>query len=277
MRALAAFLLTSALVIPAFAQPPGGGRGFGGFGGMGAMAGGLNLLRSEDVQKEIKLTDEQKTKLRDFQSKMQETMRSMRPEPGQQPDFERLREIGQKMAQDTEKFMKEFLTESQNKRLKQIQLQQTLKNSPTMAFFTMSFGPDGPSIGDLTETGKALKITDDQKERIQSIGRQLQEDLRELRPQRGQRPTAEQNQKIEALRKEATEKIMEVLTEEQRKILKELQGEEFKGRIDAGFGPGQGGRRGPGGPGGQGGQGGPGSQGGRGGQGGRRGGGGGGL
>lgn len=256
MRTLVAFLLTGALAIPAFAQPPGGGRGFGGFGGFGAMGGGVNLLRSEDVQKELKLTDEQKSKLREFQSKMQETMRSLRPEPGQQADFERLRELGQKMAQDTEKFMKDFLTESQNKRLKQIQLQQTLKTAPTMAFFTMSFGPEGPSIGDLTETGKALKITDDQKEQIQAIGQQLQQDLRELRPERGQRPTADQTQKMDALRKEAVEKIMEVLTEEQRKTLKELQGEEFKGRIDAGFGPGQGGRRGGGGPGGAGGPGG---------------------
>ncbi len=253
MRKLAALLLTGALALPALAQPPGGGRGFGGFGGfggLGAMAGNVALLRSEDVQKDLKLTDEQKSKLRDFQAKIQETMRSMRPEPGQQPDFERLREIGQKMAEDTEKFMKEFLTDAQSKRLKQIQLQQALKNSPTTAFFNMSFGPEGASLGELTETGKALKITDEQKDQIEAIGKQLQQDLRELRPERGQRLSGDQMQKMNALRKEAAEKVIEVLTEEQRKMLKELQGEEFKGRIDAGFGPGQGGRRGGGGPGG---------------------------
>ena len=97
-------------------------------------------------------------------------------------------------------------------------------------------------------------MTDEQKEKIKGIADQLNKDRREITGGGGgggrpMRPTADQQKKLDALSKEASEKIMEVLTEEQHKSLKELVGKPFEGKIE--FGP-PGGRR-PGGAGGAGG------------------------
>ncbi len=175
------------------------------------------VLGSEDVQKELKITDEQKTKLKEFQDKQAAARREAFPQ-GQQPDQEKIAEFRKKSVEDTNKFLKDTLTDDQTKRLKQISLQNSLKMAPALAFAD-------------EDTAKALKITDDQKEKIKSISTKLQEDSRDLRPQRGQQPSEENTKKLTALRKEANEKIMEVLSDEQRKTLKDMQGEEFKGTI----------------------------------------------
>ena len=269
MRTVTALILTATLAVPAFAQqPPRRGGGAGGMFGGGGPAG---LLRSEDVQKELKLTDEQKTKLKEFNDKQAAARREAFGGGGGGGGFDRekMQEFARKSQEETTKFLKDTLTEDQNKRLKQIGLQQSMKTSPAGALFTISFSQDGISLGEPTETGKALKVTDEQKDKIKSINEQSMKDIRELFTP-GERPSADAQKKMENLRKEAAEKVMEVLTEEQRKTLKELQGEEFKGKIETGP---PGGRR-PGGAGGAGG--GPGGAGGAGGRGaGRRGGGGG--
>jgi Spy/CpxP family protein refolding chaperone len=242
MRTLTTLMLTAALAIPAFAQPPRGGGGM--FGG----GGGAQLLRNEDVQKDLKLTDEQKTKIKEFQDKQQAAMREAFGGGGQ-PDREKMQEMFKKNAEESAKFLKETLTEDQNKRLKQISLQASMKNNPAVALFTPTFENMMFGLGDPTETGKALKVTDEQKDKIKSIAETMQKDLRELRPQGGGRPSADEQKKMDAVRKEATEKIMETLTDDQRKTLKDLQGEEFKGNLGGGQGrrPGAGGAGGAGG------------------------------
>src|SRR5437868_3356951 len=106
MRTLTALMVTAVLAVPVFAQRP--QRGGGGFGG--GMGGGAMLLGNEDVQKDLKLTDEQKTKIKEFQTKQQEAMRALRPPQGEQPDFEKMREAGRKMQEEATKFMKDTLT-----------------------------------------------------------------------------------------------------------------------------------------------------------------------
>lgn len=245
MRTLSALIITALVAVPAFAQPqrPGGGRGM--FGG----GGPLMLLNVEDVQKDLKITDEQKTKIKEYQDKQAAAMREARGDGGQ-PDLEKIREMMTKAREEGAKFLKEALTEEQTKRLNQISLQQSLKNNPAGAFFTVNFSRDGTTYGDPTETGRALKVTDEQKEKIKGIADQLSKDRRELTGGGGgggrpMRLTADQQKKLDALTKEANEKIMEVFTEEQHKTLKELMGKPFEGKIEQ---PG-GGRR-PGGAGG---------------------------
>src|SRR5262249_2850313 len=144
---------------------------------------------------------------------------------------EKMAELRKKNQEDTAKFMKETLNEEQSKRLNQISLQQSLKNNPAGAFYTINFSRDGITFGDPTETGKALKLTDEQKDKIKSINEQYSKDMRELRGGGGggrpMRPDPDTQKKIDALRKETGEKIMDVLTEDQKKALNELKGEEF--------------------------------------------------
>ncbi|MFA0780742.1 MAG: hypothetical protein RJAPGHWK_002261, partial [Candidatus Fervidibacter sp.] len=58
-RWMAVSLLTMALLLPAMAQPPAGRPG-GPFGGPMLM---LGLLRNQQVQQELKLTDQQKQQI----------------------------------------------------------------------------------------------------------------------------------------------------------------------------------------------------------------------
>src|SRR5262249_44651612 len=120
-----------------FAQP-GGGRGMGMFGG----GGGAMLLGIEDVQKELKLTDEQKTKYKEFNDKQAAARREAFGGGGGGGggfDREKMQEFMKKSQEDTTKFLKDTLTEDQSKRLKQLGLQASLRTSAAFAFFTPSF------------------------------------------------------------------------------------------------------------------------------------------
>jgi hypothetical protein len=238
MRTFYALALTAALAVPAFAQPPGGGRGRG-MGGM--QAGPAFLLGSEDIQKDINFSAEQKEKFTKFQAEQREARQGLQ---GADQD-----ERQKKMAEMQEKstaFFKDLLTEDQNKRLKQIGLQNDLKTNPARAFTN-------------EEHATALKLTDDQKAKIKEITDQLQKDRRELMQagnqggggggnggRRGMQLSPEQQKKMDALSKESSDKIMEILTADQKKSLEDMKGKPFEGKMPT-LG---GGRRGGGGAGG---------------------------
>src|SRR5687767_11681172 len=93
-------------------QGRGQGRGMG--GGQRTVA---QLLASEDVQKELKLTDEQKTKAQEFAQAQQERGRGLRGGGGQPPDREKLQAMQREAAAAGEKFVKDNLKPEQQKRL----------------------------------------------------------------------------------------------------------------------------------------------------------------
>jgi Spy/CpxP family protein refolding chaperone len=221
MRTLMAMALTAAMVAPIYAQRQ-RGQGRGGFGGgMFGPPSGAMLLNSEDVQKDLKLTDEQKTKVKDFQTKRMEAMRELFS-GGERPDREKMQEIRKKNQEEDAKFLKDALTADQNKRLKQIGYQ----TAGVMVFSN----PDVQS---------QLKLTDEQKEKIKEIGDQMRKDMQDLRSGGG-RPTPEQTKKMEALRKEAKDKVTDVLTADQKKTWEEMTGPKFTGKIQTpGFGGGR--------------------------------------
>src|SRR6478609_8652446 len=109
-----ALAATAALASSAFAQ-----RG-GGFGGRG---GGANMLRMPEVQTELKLTDDQKTKVTVALDKLREQRQ------GQGQDFqslsqeERQKLAAQRRAED-DKALADVLNADQMKRYHQLQLQQ---------------------------------------------------------------------------------------------------------------------------------------------------------
>ena len=84
--------VVSALAASAVAQGPGGRGGAGGPGGgrmgmgMGMGGGASGLLMMKEVREELKLDEDQVKELEDMGKAMQESMQSMRPQPGQQPD-----------------------------------------------------------------------------------------------------------------------------------------------------------------------------------------------
>jgi len=179
-------------------------RGFGGFGGMGT----LLLLGQKSVQEELKLSDEQVKKVTELQEKQRESFQGLR-DLSQEERRTKMQEITKTQNEALAKILKP----EQLKRAKQIALQQQMR-------FGLGF------VLNNEEVAKALKITDEQRDKIREIQRSAFEEMRDLgRDEEGRK-------KREEIRNATNEKVNGVLTAEQKTKLKELQGEPFKGKIE---------------------------------------------
>lgn len=226
----------------AVAQPGGFGRGPGGPGGPGGGFGGMGmLLQAEEVQSELKLDDAQKEELQSLASDMREEIggemsemfQGMRDlsEEERQEKFAEIRTRMGEIQKDIEGRVQGVLKPEQFDRLKQLELQQRMRQGG---------GGAGAALLD-GELAEKLGITDEQKEQMRT---------------KAEEARAEMTEKMNAARKEAEEKVLAVLTPAQREQLTAMMGTDFAlpepqfgrggpgGR--GGFG-GRGGRRGGGG------------------------------
>ncbi len=183
----------------------GGGRGFG-----GEMAP-LFLLRLEPVQKELKVTDEQKEKIQ----KLAEEMRpAPRAEGESRPSRDEMQKKMKERAEKINKTLAEILKADQTERLKQIGLQ-----------------VQGPRAFENPEVVKALQITDEQKTKVKDILSETRKQVQALgRPDPEATPAdrKERLEKVQKIQKEATAKCVEALTPEQKKKFEELRGKPFE-------------------------------------------------
>lgn len=205
-------LLLAGSADSAMAQRPGPGGGFGRM--MGRLP--LAMLANQDaVQAELKLTDAQKKQLDDLQ---EEANRNRPNFPQGGPPSEEFLEAMRKRNAEMDDKIGKVLEAPQLKRLKEIRLQQ---------------GGAGALLDD--EVAKALKVTDEQKSKIQELQNSSFEAMRSAREQNQGSPDAirEQSEKI---RKETKDKALAVLTDEQRKQYDALAGAAFSGTIRFGFG-----------------------------------------
>jgi Spy/CpxP family protein refolding chaperone len=188
-----------ALTAPAALAQRGGGGGFG--------MGPAFLLGQESVQKDLKLSDDQVTKIKDFEQKRREALSGLRDLSQE----DRRKKMEEQNKAD-HKAIAEILKPEQVKRLKQIawQLQ-------------------GPQALADEEVVTALGLSADQKDKVKKIGEESRQQMRELFQPGGNREEAQK--KMQELRKATNDKMMEVLSPEQKTKLKELTGEPFKGEI----------------------------------------------
>jgi Spy/CpxP family protein refolding chaperone len=201
-----AFGLVLLVAAPALAQPP--QRGRGGPGG-GMMGGPGMLLQNEGVQKELKLTEDQVKKCHDA---LQEVRKK------HEGDFAKIRDMNEQERGDLMKSVREETTKAlagilqpdQEKRLKQINWQRQ----------------NAQAFSD-PEVQSALKLTDDQKGQLKTIGDDANKARREAfqNAQGGDRDAA--RKQMETLNKETMEKVTAVLTDDQKKAWKDLVGEPF--------------------------------------------------
>lgn len=203
---MAAAIVTLA-VSPAGAQQQQRQRGgFGGFGGFGGDA--IYLLGQKSVQEELKLTDEQIKKGKELSDRRSEAFQGLRD-----LSREERRTKMQEIRKANNKALAEILKPEQLKRVKQIALQQR-------AGFGLGF------VVNDEEISSALKITDEQKEKIRDIQRKGFEELRDVgRDDEGRK-------KRQEVMKATNEKVEGVLTAEQKTKLKELKGATFTGKIE---------------------------------------------
>jgi Spy/CpxP family protein refolding chaperone len=195
-------------------QPPFGGRG----GGM--LAPGM-LVQNTSVQKELKLSEEQIQKIKDIGQKIQEKHRDDFASLGKL-DPEQRREKGQEIfkaiGEETEKGMAEVLKPEQSKRLKQIVLQ---------AKGSQAFNEE--------EVQKDVKLTDDQKDKIKTLNEDLGGEIREVF-QNAQGNFQEAGKKVATLRKETMDKVVALMTDDQKKTWKEMTGDPFEVKFEGGRG-----------------------------------------
>lgn len=256
----------------------GGGQQRGGFGGQRGGTPSISkalLLANEDVKDELKIDDGQSATL-DAAIEAYREERNEAPRPDfnairEMPEeertalFDKMRKEGEALAKKTDETLDALLEPEQVTRLNQIVFQ--LKSGNLLEMLKS----DEP-------VKKALGVTEDQVAKLDEAAKAAEEAQQKMRDEMqdsfrggGERPdfTAIRT-KMETLRKQNDERVMAVLTDDQKKKIEDMKGEKFDldPRVLS-----RGGRGGQGGPGGaQGGRGGQRGGGGRGGDGGGRGG-----
>jgi Spy/CpxP family protein refolding chaperone len=179
-------------VKPNPAAPRGGGMGL--FGPPGAAAFSLPgywTLGMENTQKELKLTDEQKQKLKDLADKYQTEMREYwsqtreLPREEQRKRFAEWREKSAKQQQEIRKQVESVLRPEQMARLQELNLRMR-----------------GPYLLGSPRTMEKLNLSEDQKGRLQKVREESQ-------------------QQMQKLQQETFDKSYQILTPEQQAKLKE--------------------------------------------------------
>lgn len=207
MRSLCVGFLAVAVVTLSgyhlFAQLPPGGR----YGGDGA-----GLLLNKGVQEELKLTEEQKTKIREAIDSTREKYGDDFKKAREAKDREKGRELMRHLSEDMHKAVAEFLSPEQRKRLKQIHYQTA-----------------GPTLFTHHNVEKDLSLTEKQKQEIKDLVTTYDQEVRELREGSQGEPGKQRDtfRKIGQLRRGAAEKARGLLTDAQKRAWKQLVGEPF--------------------------------------------------
>jgi hypothetical protein len=208
---MALVLGAAALLVPALPaqQPP------------GMPGANLMLLLNKDVQKELKLSDEQIDKAKKVSPDVLQKHRSdlpalVGPLPGQQGDDQakKLLKLSRQITDETIEAMGDALKPEQGTRLKQIAMQQAVQSAGVLVFTD----PDVDKALKLTDKQKddLKKMADDQKKKQQEAIKGAGADIREL------------NKKVGQVNKDAVEDAVKALTDDQKKKWKELTGEPFE-------------------------------------------------
>ncbi len=187
------------------------------------------MLRTEQVQKELKLTDEQNSQIDDLAIQLQSDALELFSSMQDLSDEERKTELPNLMKKFGEKGKElqakvdGFLNAEQNARMKELSLQQR----------------DAEALGD-EDVISALKLTDDQKKKLRDVqeeaARQVEEALKPLLGGGGGGDLGDIKTKMEKMRKELSEKALAVLTSEQKAKFEKMKGPKFDFPQGGGFG-----------------------------------------
>jgi len=180
----------------------------GGFGGGNSK---LELLRNEAVRKELDLVDDQAKKVdevvnsirEEMRSQFSDTFRNMRnlSEEERREKFTEIREKMTTMAKDAEAKIGDVLLAPQVERLNQIAFQQSARRRGTTGAL------ESP------EVVKELGLTEDQIAKLKERAAEVQKEFVEKQAE---------------LREEMRDKILDVLTPEQQKKIKDMMGKSFE-------------------------------------------------
>jgi len=231
MKLVMRMILVVAMAVASLGTVSAQRQGGGGGGGFVPSAYGV-VGTSEDLQKELKISDEQKTKLKEAMEPINKKRMELVPRGQQQTDEQRKERTEKiaKLTEETKAAVGTVLNAEQAKRLGQIDYQMM-----------------GMAAYSNAEVQKKMSFTDAQKETVKATVEAYRKDREELNkdmPRRSQQPSDEDLKKLADLRKkgvalskEAEEKIVEVLTAEQKKIWTDMIGEKVDVSKFMQFGP----------------------------------------
>jgi Spy/CpxP family protein refolding chaperone len=239
---ISSLAIVACLVASNAAMAQGQGRGGrGGRGGFGGGFGGISfLIQNADVQKDLKLSEDQTAKIK-------EVTDALRPQRGggggtnfrDMTEEQRTAffEEARKKGEEANKKITDLLTADQNVRLKQLQIWQQGTRALT----------------NNEDVAKELSITDDQKSALKTITDESAKKGQELGRGLGRGASEEERTKareqMTALRSETEAECMAVLTDDQKAKLTAMKGTKPDFNLNA-FGGGGGRRGGRGRPGG---------------------------
>jgi len=183
--------------------------------------GPMMLLTNKGVIEELKLSEEQNDKIKAATKEVTTKFTDDLKDAGK--DRDKRAEITKKMIAEFNKKIDGTLKPEQTKRFDQLQVQ-----------FALRAGPAGLLSENLA---KELKLTDKQKDAIKESSEALAKERQELRKDKDN--FQENQKKIQAKTKEATDKLVETLSDDQKKALKEASGAAFEFKFE---GPGGGGK-----------------------------------
>lgn len=217
MKRYAATFAVLALVIGSGQAQEKGKGGKGGFGGRGGFGSPTALLENKDVQKDLKLDTKQVAKVEELGKAYKEKTADLKGKEG----FAKSQEVRTEIKKEVDA----LLTADQAKRVKQLQLRQR-----------------GASAILSKEVSEELKITDDQKTKIEETLKGVREKRSELF--KGFKDDKEgTTKKLADLSNETLATVVKGLTADQQKTYNQLIGPAFEGTLPTagGFGGGFGG------------------------------------
>jgi Spy/CpxP family protein refolding chaperone len=167
------------------------------------------LAQLDEVAKDLKLTDEQKEKVTELSDTLNEERGALIQEAA--GDFDSIREEMANLVKDIAAELNEALDETQQKRLQEIYVQ---ANGPTAVFDD--------------KVAEAIKLTDEQKEKLQELRTEIRNSLFQGGIDWQSLSEEEADKKVDELIAEQNEKYSAVLTDEQRTEFEKLQGEKLE-------------------------------------------------
>lgn len=164
------------------------------------------LLLQPDVCRELDLSDEKCDKVETFASAQWKKAQALADLDEKERD-KKFKE----MTKENERFLDQTLNKDQKKRLDQILLQ-----TAGLLWVTRP------------EIAKQLNLTSDQKKRAADLQQKARDEMEALIHETDEN---EQEAELRELRGTSRERLMSLLTADQKKKWKEMQGEPFKGQI----------------------------------------------
>ena len=204
--AIAALALALAFAQTSLAQQQGRGRGFG----RGFSVSQPQLASLEQVQTELKVTPEQKAKISEINEQLAEDRRALGRPEGQDGFRQRAEQI-EKLNAEATKQLHAAIDETQQNRLREIWIQ-----------------VNGTGVLSDEAIAKELKITEQQQEQLTSTRRESFQAFGEAFRSAGDLSEDQRREKLQELRRESEQKVLAVLTAEQREQFEKMQGEKIE-------------------------------------------------